>query len=141
MKAETENAVRSILALDPEVSHENLEKAMRILWGKCESNDDLVHVLRYKEVTDLLHIHPRTLEYYVSRGYLDRVYGMGGVRALGISRESFIRFTTERRVVRCCPQHGGGKSSDASAPTEVSLRLASSFRPNNLNRTHRKSDA
>lgn len=131
MKIETENAVRSILSLDPEVSQENLEKAIHILWGRVDTEDDLVHVLRYKEVTALLHIHRRTLEYYIEKGYLDRVYGLGE-RALGISRDSFIRFTTQRKVVRCRPQRNG---------TDVSLRLATSFSPHNQNRKHDKSYA
>jgi len=126
MKIETENAVRSILSLDPEVSQENLEKAIHILWGRVDTEDDLVHVLRYKEVTGLLHIHRRTLEYYIEKGYLDRVYGPGE-RALGISRDSFIRFTTQRKVVRCRPQRKG---------VDVNLRLATSFSPHNQNRKH-----
>ena len=127
MKIETENAVRSILSLDPEVSQENLEKAIHILWGRVESKDDLVHVLRYKEVMDLLHVHRRTLEYYIDRGYLDRVYGRGE-RALGISRDSFIRFTTQRRVVRNHPERRRGAGEPAK--TETTLRRASAFEPN-----------
>ena len=127
MKIETENAVRSILSLDPEVSQENLEKAIHILGGRVESEDDLVHVLRYKEAMDLLHVHRRTLEYYIDRGYLDRVYGRGE-RALGISRDSFIRFTTQRRVVRNHPERRRGAGEPAK--TETTLRRASAFEPN-----------
>ena len=35
---------------------------------------------------------------YLERGLMDRVYA-GGKKAIGVSRESFIRFTT-RRVLR-----------------------------------------
>ena len=132
MKIETENAIRSILSLDPEVPQENLEKAIHILWGRVESEDDLVHVLRYKEVMNLLHVHRRTLEYYIDKGYLDRVYGRGE-RALGISRDSFIRFTTERRVVRNRQKRNG---SDSSPLADVCLRMATDFEPNNQNRKH-----
>lgn len=134
MKVETENAIRSILSLDPEVSQENLEKAIHILWGRVESEDDLVHVLRFKEVMNLLHVHRRTLEYYIDKGYLDRVYGRGE-RALGISRDSYIRFTTERRVVRNRQKR---KGSDSSLHADVSLRMATAFEPNNQNRNQRK---
>ena len=134
MKIETENAIRSILSLDPEVSQENLEKAVHILWGRVESEDDLVHVLRFKEVMNLLHVHRRTLEYYIDKGYLDRVYGRGE-RALGISRDSYIRFTTERRVVRNRQKR---KGSDSSLHADVSLRMATAFEPNNQNRNQRK---
>ena len=134
MKVETENAIRSILSLDPEVSQENLEKAIHILWGRVESEDDLVHVIRFKEVMSLLHVHRRTLEYYIDKGYLDRVYGRGE-RALGISRDSYIRFTTERRVVRNRQKR---KGSDSSSHADVSLRMATAFEPNNQNRNQRK---
>ena len=105
-----------------------------IMRGKVVTNDDLVHVLRYKEVMDLLHVHRRTLEYYIDKGYLDRVYGRGE-RALGISRDSYIRFTTERRVVRNRQKR---KGSDSSLHADVSLRMATAFEPNNQNRNQRK---
>lgn len=40
----------------------------------------------------LLFISRRTLDYYLKRGYLDRVYGGGCVNSIGVSRESFLRF-------------------------------------------------
>ena len=43
--------------------------------GKVESNEDLDHVLRRKEVEELLHVHRRTIDYYLDNGYLQRVYG------------------------------------------------------------------
>ena len=98
MKAETETVVRSIASIDPEITKEMMEHAIDILHGKPKDSEDLIHVLKFKEVTKLLNIHRRTLEYYISQGYLDRVYGRGK-RALGISRESYLRFTT-RRVIR-----------------------------------------
>ena len=64
--------------------------------GKVESNEDLDHVLRRKEVEELLHVHRRTIDYYLDNGYLQRVYG-GGKRAVGISRESVLKFL-QRRV-------------------------------------------
>jgi len=98
MTTQTETLVRQIFALDTTISHEEMEHAIDILHGKPKDSEDLIHVLKFKEVTKLLNIHRRTLEYYISQGYLDRVYGRGK-RALGISRESYLRFTT-RRVIR-----------------------------------------
>ena len=95
MKPETETAIRSIVSMDAEVTKEMLERAVDILRGKADSDEELVRVLRYKEVIDLLHIHRRTLDYYIEKGYLDRVYGRKQ-RALGISRDSFLRFTSRR---------------------------------------------
>ena len=98
MTTQTETLVRQIFALDTTISPEEMEHAIDILHGKPKDSEDLIHVLKFKEVTKLLNIHRRTLEYYISQGYLDRVYGRGK-RALGISRESYLRFTT-RRVIR-----------------------------------------
>lgn len=134
MKNETETAVRSIVSIDAEVSRENLERAIDIMRGKVKDDKELVHVLRYKEVMDLLHVHRRTLEYYIGRGYLDRVYGRGE-RALGISRDSFLRFTTQRRVVRNTPAR---RRSGEPAKTETTLRRARAFEPNNNERKHRR---
>lgn len=98
MKIQTELAIRSIAGTDAEITPDNLEKALRVLRGIPDSTDDLIHVLRRKEVEELLHVHRRTIDYYLDNGYLDRVYG-GGKRAIGISRESFIRFTTRRVAI------------------------------------------
>ena len=98
MTTQTETLVRQIFALDTTISPEEMEHAIDILHGKPKDSEDLIHVLKFKEVTKLLNIHRRTREYYISQGYLDRVYGRGK-RALGISRESYLRFTT-RRVIR-----------------------------------------
>ena len=92
MKPQTEVAIRSIAGTDAEIHPKMIEQALDVLRGNpLENNADLIHVLRYKEVIRLLHIHPRTLDYYLKMGYLDRVYG-GGRRAIGISRASFNRF-------------------------------------------------
>lgn len=100
MKTQTETAVRNILEMDDEVVKQDIERAIDVLRGKKDETgtEGLVQVLRRKDVMNLLRIHRRTLDYYIDMGYLDRVYG-GGKKAIGISRESFIRFTT-RRVVR-----------------------------------------
>lgn len=97
MKAQTEAAIRSIAGMDPEVKAENLEKAIRYLKGEADG-EPTVEMMKRKDVMSLLHITRRTLDSYLERGLLDRVYG-GGKKAIGVSRESFIRFTT-RRVLK-----------------------------------------
>lgn len=92
MKTETESAIRSIVSLDSEITREMMERAIDILRGRAESVDDLVHVIRRQEAIRILNVHRRTLDYYVKQGYLDTVYGGGRRRALGISRESLVRF-------------------------------------------------
>ena len=133
MKIETENAVRSILSLDTEVAQSDMERAIMLLHGKVQSDEDLVHVLRYKEVMDLLHVHRRTLEYYINKGYLDRVYGRGE-RALGVSRDSYLRFTTQRTVVHNKPAKGRKPINGA----ETTRRWATEFFPNGRNHSHGK---
>ena len=98
MKSETETLIRNVVSLDPEVAKENLERAIDIMRGKVESDEDLIHNIRFKDAQDLLKVSRRTLSYYIDHGYLDRVYGCGD-RALGVSRESLLRFMN-RRVVR-----------------------------------------
>ena len=92
MKTETETAVRSIASIDPEITKEMMEHAIDILRGNVRSEDDLVHVMKRKEVMKILSISRRTLDYYLKRGYLDRVYGGGRINAMGVSRESLLRF-------------------------------------------------
>ena len=62
--------------MDTEIQPKLIEQAIDVLRGNpLENNSDLLHVLRYKEVADLLHVHKRTLDYYIRMGYLDKVYG------------------------------------------------------------------
>ena len=84
--------------MDPEVTREMLERAIDILRGRARSDEDMIHTIKFKDAAELLKVCPRTLIYYLDNGYLDRVYGCGQ-RALGVSRESLLRFMT-RRVVR-----------------------------------------
>ena len=83
--------------MDAEAVKADMDRAINILNGRYDENQDLVHVIRRKDAMKMLGVHRRTLDYYLKMGYLDRVYG-GGQRAIGISRESFIRFTTHRPV-------------------------------------------
>lgn len=87
--------IRSMAKMDGEVNPNDLERAINIMRGVKDDNLDLVHVIRRKDAMKMLGVHRRTLDYYLKMGYLDRVYG-GGQRAIGISRESFIRFTSHR---------------------------------------------
>ena len=52
----------------------------RISAGQAGEDEDLTHVIRYKDVLKWLKIHRRTLDYYIQRGYLKRVYGGGETR-------------------------------------------------------------
>lgn len=97
MRQQTEMTVRMLLKSDASVTEEDIEKAVNILKGKDggDATEELQHVIRRKDVLKLLGVHRRTLDYYVEQGYLKRVYGIGK-RALGISRDSFLKFTAQR---------------------------------------------
>ena len=96
MKNQTEMTLRSILALDASVAKTDVERAMALLRGNPTNEDDLVHVMRYSEAMDRLGVSRKTISYYVRRGQLKRVFGCGRQRALGISWESYHRFTRLR---------------------------------------------
>ena len=98
MKKETEVAIRNIIAMDPSIRYEDAERAIRLLNGEKDGGVPEVEMMKRKDVMDLLHITRRTLDNYLERGLMDRVYA-GGKKAIGVSRESFIRFTT-RRVLK-----------------------------------------
>lgn len=92
MRIETENAVRSILSLDDSIEKNRLERALHILRGDPDGDEELLKIVRRKDAIKILNVHRRTLDYYLKMGYLQRVYGGGRERALGISRDSLVAF-------------------------------------------------
>ena len=104
MRMETENAVRSIVNIDPEITREMIEQAIDVLRGRTEEVV-LVHNVRFRDAQEILKVSRRTLRHYLDSGYLDRVFG-GGRRAIGVTRESLLRFMTRRRV-----EHRGKKGT------------------------------
>lgn len=96
MKAETEDAVRNILGLDSEVGESLIDRVVAILKGESDEIVPQVPILKRKLVLELLKCHRRTLDYYVEQGYLKRAYRPGTKRAVGITRDSFVQFTTLR---------------------------------------------
>ena len=97
MKPETEVAIRGVLMMDVDVPKENIERALDILRGKTDGDEIIIHNVRFNDARDILKVSRRTLRHYLDSGYLDRVYG-GGRRAIGVSRESLLRFMTRRTV-------------------------------------------
>ena len=92
MKPETENAVRSIISMDETIDKSCVERVVHILRGIRELDDEMIQVVRRKEVLKILNVHRRTLDYYIKCGYLQRVFGGGKRKALGISRDSLLAF-------------------------------------------------
>ena len=98
MKPETEIAVRGVLMMDADIRKENIERALDILRGKADGEEIIIHNVRFSDARNLLKVSGRTLRYYLDNGYLDRVYG-GGRRAIGVTRESLLRFMSRRTVI------------------------------------------
>lgn len=119
MRLETENAIRSIATTDPELTKETLEHAIDILRGKAQSEEDIIHSVKYSDAIEILQVSRRTLSYYLDHGYLDRVYGCG-CRAIGVSRESLLRFVNRRVVRRSVPQNKNlGKGTPGRKPRKT----------------------
>ena len=97
MKPETEVALRGVLMMDLEIKKENVERALDVLRGKADGEEIIIHNVRFPDAMDILKVSRRTLRHYLDSGYLDRVYG-GGRRAIGVSRESLLRFMSRRTV-------------------------------------------
>ena len=97
MKPQTEKVLRSIFAVDSEIKGEDVERAIAVLRGQPNEDSDLIRVIPYREVLDRLKVTKYTLRYYVKRGYLTKVRGAGS-RAIGVTMESFNRFTLLRTI-------------------------------------------
>ena len=88
--------------------------------GQDGGDEDLTHVIRYKDVLKWLKIHRRTLDYYIQRGYLKRVYG-GGERAIGVSRDSYRR-SSDALLLRCSDAEvGQDRASGVDRPSTLSV--------------------
>ena len=105
MKPETEIAVRGVPMMDPDITKENIERALDVLRGKADGDEIIIHNVRFRDAQEILKVSRRTLRHYLDSGYLDRVFG-GGRRAIGVTRESLLRFMTRRRV-----EHRGKKGT------------------------------
>ncbi len=90
--------------MDGEIPKDRIEKALDVLRGGGDGEDDLIHTVRFADVVKILGVSRRTITYYVEHGYLDAVYGCGK-RAIGVTRDSIMRFVN-RRVVRTVEDGG-----------------------------------
>ena len=95
MKIATEEALKSILALDDELSPERISVALEILRNRPPDLSGLTRVIRFKDVAAMLGVSRDTVDGYVRRGHLTAVRGSGHA-ALGISSKSYEAFTVGR---------------------------------------------
>ncbi len=123
MKPETENAIRSIASLDPEVSTTMIDRVIEMMKGANGDSENLIHVVRFNDTVEMLKVSRRTLSYYLDHGYLDRVYGCGE-RAIGVSRESLLKFVNRRVVRRAVPNNINLKKGRPRKALENSVMVA-----------------
>ena len=91
MTAQIEQLMRQILAADGSIPQDDISRAILIMKGAPIDHSDLVHVIRYPVAAKLLGVHRCTIDYFVRKGYLDRVMG-GGKACIGITSDSYQRF-------------------------------------------------
>lgn len=91
MNDKMETAVRSVLKLDPEYDANRTDAAIQVLKGRSVAGmrkvEKFDHVMKRKEVADLLEIDVHTVDALVRRGALRRIPPKAK-RALGISAVS-----------------------------------------------------
>lgn len=95
MKASTEQTVRAIVGTDSEVDPSLVEGALNLLHGRKDEDAELTSVIRIKDVCTLLGRSQTSVQKYIKRGLLQRVRA-AGKWTLGVSMESYIRFTENR---------------------------------------------
>ena len=104
MKTEIQNLVNMLAAKDPSIKPENLKKALGFLNRKEDPTQDPYRIILYKDVMRMLGVTRLAIEKLIERGYLERGYVDGRKYALGVTRESYRRFTERPVVIRPCPR-------------------------------------
>ena len=111
MTAQVEQIMRQILETDGSIPQDDICRAILIMKGAPIDHGDLVHVIRYPVAAKLLGVHRCTIDYFVRKGYLDRVMG-GGKSCIGITSESYQRFIrrwVDHREPQTVPDRKGGR--------------------------------
>lgn len=97
MTKQTEGSLRSILDIDGEIDKCLIDRAIAIMKGNPHRESDLCRVVSFQEACHTLGVDRQTIQGYIRKGYLSRVFGIGG-RAIGINSNSLDAFRTPRIV-------------------------------------------
>lgn len=92
MKQQTAETLKSILAFEPELSGDQIQRALEIMDRSLDPNSRPFSIIRYKEAMSLLGVSHSTLINLINKGLFTRAYGSGSKLALGITAESYNRF-------------------------------------------------
>ena len=100
MNEKVETAVRSVLKLDPEYDAIRTDAAIQVLTGKTVAGmrkvEKFDHVMKRREVADLLKIDIHTVDAFVRQKKLRRIPEKG--RALGISAVSVKEYQESKAI-------------------------------------------
>lgn len=99
MNKQTEITLKSIFAVDETIDSAQIDSAIKILQSQtitCKTHP--TQVIKFCEAARLLHVTAWTVNDYANRGLLERVYGGGAKKAIGISLQSYNRFILLQRT-------------------------------------------
>ena len=100
MNDKLEEAVRAVLKLDPEYDPLKADAAIQVLKGKTIAGmrevEKFDHVMKRREVADLLRVDVHTIDAYVRQKKLRRIPATG--RAIGISAISVKEYQTAKAL-------------------------------------------
>lgn len=109
MTDQVETIIRATVKMDPAITPQNLELALKVLRGEQIASplpapveldpSKLPAIISYKEACRILRISRSELFLMIKKGRLKRVYGSGG-QGIGITRKSFLH-VYEGKYGRC----------------------------------------
>lgn len=94
MTPQTEIVLKQIIKGDESISPENAIRALA-LFRNPSSPSEPTCILPIPKVLEMLSIKRGGLYEYFRLGLLKRIYGIGG-KAIGVSQDSYIAFTSRR---------------------------------------------
>ena len=129
MTHQTEATVRAVLKADGGVDDAGINAALAMLNRRRKDAAAPPRILRIGDVMNLLSVSRPTVRRYVKFGHLALFYGRER-RALGVTSESFVRFTERRSrgtnapgTVDDAPGHKGWTRREKSRMLRSSLEL------------------
>lgn len=97
MREDSKMALHTALSLDGSISREAIARALAILAGQPEREDDYVRVIKVRDAARILGVTPAGINAYVRRGLLTKVVD-DREKTIGIRGDSLATFQ-RRRVV------------------------------------------
>ena len=96
MKRQTREFLALLFKSDETIRPDLADKALRFLDRDREPQNDPTQIVLYKDAVRFLGVDRFTIEGYIQKGLLERAYDPRRKLAVGVTRESYIRFTTRQ---------------------------------------------